>query len=33
MVKINSTEHDVNFTIGEQVEIVYINAVPLIRKL
>jgi len=33
MVKINSTEHDVNFTIGEKVEIVYINAVPLIRKL
>ena len=33
MLKINSTEHDVNFKIGEKVEIVYINAVPVIRKL
>ena len=33
MIKINSTEHDVNFTIGDKVEIVYKNAVPLIRKL
>jgi molybdate transport system ATP-binding protein len=33
MMRINATEHDVNFTIGEKVEIVYINAVPLIRKL
>jgi molybdate transport system ATP-binding protein len=33
MMKINMTEHDVNFTVGEQVEIVYKNAAPLIRKL
>jgi molybdate transport system ATP-binding protein len=33
MIKINITEHDVNFSIGEQVEIVYKNAVPVIRKL
>ncbi|MEP6465405.1 MAG: ATP-binding cassette domain-containing protein [Parafilimonas sp.] len=33
MVKINSTEHDVNFTIGDKVEIVYKNAAPIIRKL
>lgn len=33
MMKINSTEHDVNFIIGEKVEIIYKNAAPLIRKL
>ena len=33
MMKINSTEHDVNFIIGEKVEVVYRNAVPVIRKL
>ncbi len=33
MMKINSTEHDVNFKVGEKVEIVYRNAVPVIRKL
>jgi ABC-type sugar transport system ATPase subunit len=33
MIKINSTEHDVNFQVGEKVEIVYKNTVPLIRKL
>jgi molybdate transport system ATP-binding protein len=33
MIKINSTEHDINFHIGEKVEIVYKNAVPVIRKL
>lgn len=33
MIKINSTEHDVNFNVGEKVEIVYKNAVPVIRKL
>ncbi len=33
VMKINTTEHDINFTIGEKVEIVYKNAVPLIRKL
>jgi hypothetical protein len=33
MMKINTTEHDVNFTVGEQVEIVYKNAMPVIRKL
>jgi molybdate transport system ATP-binding protein len=33
IMKINTTEHDVNFTVGEQVEIVYKNAVPIIRKL
>jgi molybdate transport system ATP-binding protein len=33
MLKINSTEHDVNFIVGEKVEVVYRNAVPVIRKL
>ncbi len=33
MMKINSTEHDVNFIVGERVEVVYRNAVPVIRKL
>jgi molybdate transport system ATP-binding protein len=33
MMKINSTEHDVNFIVGEKVEVVYRNAVPVIRKL
>ena len=33
IMKVNSTEHDVNFMIGEKVEVVYKNAVPLIRKL
>jgi molybdate transport system ATP-binding protein len=33
MMKINSTEYDVNFQIGEKVEIIYKNAVPVIRKL
>lgn len=33
MMKINTTEHDVNFAVGEQVEIVYKNAVPVLRKL
>ncbi len=33
MMKIDSTEHDVNFKIGEKVEVVYRNAVPVIRKL
>jgi molybdate transport system ATP-binding protein len=33
MMKINSTEHDVNFQVGEKVEIVYKNALPVIRKL
>jgi molybdate transport system ATP-binding protein len=33
ILKINSTEHDVNFSIGQKVEIVYKNTVPLIRKL
>ncbi len=33
MMKINSKEHDVNFSVGDKVEIVYKNAVPLIRKL
>ena len=33
MMKINTTEHGVNFAVGEQVEIVYKNAVPVLRKL
>lgn len=33
MMKINSTERDVNFKTGEKVEIFYNNAVPLLRKL
>lgn len=33
MLKINSTEHDVNFKDGEKVEVIYKNAVPVIRKL
>jgi len=33
MLKINSTEHDVNFIVGEKVEVVYRNTVPVIRKL
>jgi molybdate transport system ATP-binding protein len=33
IMKINSTEHDVSFQVGEKVEIVYKNAVPVIRKL
>lgn len=33
MMKIITTEHDVNFAVGEQVEIVYKNAVPMLRKL
>jgi molybdate transport system ATP-binding protein len=33
IMKINSTEHDVNFQVGEKVEIIYKNAVPVIRKL
>jgi molybdate transport system ATP-binding protein len=33
MLKINSTEHNVPFKVGEKVEIVYKNAIPVIRKL
>jgi molybdate transport system ATP-binding protein len=33
VMKINSTEHDANFKVGEKVEIIYKNSVPLIRKL
>ncbi len=33
MIKVQSVEHDVNFSIGEQVKIVYENAEPIIRKL
>jgi molybdate transport system ATP-binding protein len=33
VIKINSPEGNVNFKIGEKVEIVYENAVPAIRKL
>lgn len=33
MLKINSTEYDVNFRVGEKVEIFYKNAVPVMRKL
>ena len=33
ILKIPSTEHDVNFKPGEKVEIVYENTVPIIRKL
>jgi molybdate transport system ATP-binding protein len=33
MMKIDITAEDVNFTVGEQVAIVYRNAVPVIRKL
>jgi molybdate transport system ATP-binding protein len=33
ILKINSTEHDINFNIGDKVEVVYKNTVPLIRKL
>ena len=33
MIKINLTEGDANFKIGEKVEIVYENAVPAIHKL
>ncbi len=33
MLKINSTEYDVNFKIGEKVEVFYKNALPVIRKL
>jgi len=33
MIKINLTEGDANFKIGEKVEIVYENAVPVIHKL
>jgi molybdate transport system ATP-binding protein len=33
MLKINSTGHDVHFRLGEKVEIVYKNAIPLMRKL
>ncbi len=33
MVKINSAQKHVNFSVGERVEIIYKNAVPVIRKL
>jgi molybdate transport system ATP-binding protein len=33
MIKVNTTEQNINFRIGEKVEIVYKNALPLIRKL
>lgn len=33
MMKINSTEYDVNFIVGDKVEVIYKNAVPVIRKL
>jgi molybdate transport system ATP-binding protein len=33
ILKINAAEQKVNFSIGEKVEIVYNNAIPLIRKL
>jgi molybdate transport system ATP-binding protein len=33
MMKINSTEHDEDFKPGDKVEVVYKNAVPIIRKL
>jgi molybdate transport system ATP-binding protein len=33
VIKINSTEQNVNFQVGEKVEIVYKNAMPVIRKL
>ena len=33
ILKINSTEHDVNFLVGDKVEINYKNTTPLIRKL
>jgi len=33
IMKINSTEQEVNFSPGQKVEIVYENAVPVIRKL
>jgi molybdate transport system ATP-binding protein len=33
ILRINATEQDVNFSVGEKVEIVYNNAIPLIRKL
>ncbi|HEX5152180.1 MAG TPA: ATP-binding cassette domain-containing protein [Parafilimonas sp.] len=33
IIKINSIEVNAKFTIGEKVEIVYENAVPIIRKL
>lgn len=33
MLKINTADHGVHFRLGEKVEIVYKNAIPLIRKL
>ena len=33
MLKINAADHGVHFRLGEKVEIVYKNAIPLIRKL
>lgn len=33
MMKLNSTEHDVNFTVGDKIEVIYKNTVPVIRKL
>lgn len=33
MMKINTTEHDVNFVVGEQVEIFYNNMIPALRKI
>ena len=33
MLKINSTEYDVKFKTGDSVEIIYKNALPVIRKL
>ncbi|MEO7801135.1 MAG: ATP-binding cassette domain-containing protein [Ginsengibacter sp.] len=33
LIKVNSTREDVNFKVGDKVEVVYNDAVPLIRKL
>lgn len=33
LIKMNATEHDVNFSVGDKVKIDYKGAVPVIRKL
>ena len=33
LIKVKSAQQDVNFKVGDKVEVVYNNAVPVIRKL
>jgi molybdate transport system ATP-binding protein len=33
LIRVNSAQQDVNFKVGDKVEVVYNNAVPVIRKL